>query len=375
MNFLKNRKQVSIALSTGLALFAMFFGAGNMIFPLQLGVQSGQHMGIAIIAFIITGVGFPFLGLFAVSLYEGDYWKFFSVIGKPLAFLIITFLISIICFTVAAPRTELVVYDTLTENIPVLLHYPHLFSLIYFSIVFFVVFRPSRVIDIIGWFLSPIKIATFVVLIIACVHFGSPLLQVDHSAADVFKNGIVTGYGTMDLLASIFFCTVAYKNILNKCSEDKLAASHIVRVTIFACCISAVLISVIYAGLILSSGFHAAALLHTPTSALVGKIASIVMGEYGFIFVAICVSFACIATASALAEVGSDFLFHTIFQQRVPKLICLIATLISMYVASTFGFDRIMAFAIPILTVLYPALIVLCLVNIIRKFRPRKFIC
>lgn len=373
MNLFKNTKQFSIALSTGLALFAMFFGAGNMIFPLQLGVQSGQHVGVAIIAFIITGVGFPFLGLFAVSLYEGDYWKFFSVIGKPLAFLIITFLILIICYTVGAPRTELVVYDTLTENIPMLLQYPHLFSLIYFLIVFFVVFRPSRVIDIIGWFLSPIKIATFIVLIIACVHFGAPLLQVDHSAVDVFKKGIVTGYGTMDLLASIFFCTVAYKNILNKCSEDKLAASHIVRVTIFACCISAVLISVIYAGLILSSGLHAAALLNTPTSALVGKIASIVMGEYGFVFVAICVSFACIATASALAEVGSDFLFHTIFQKRVPKLICLIATLISMYIASTFGFDRIMAFAIPILTVLYPALIVLCLVNIVRKFRQMAY--
>jgi LIVCS family branched-chain amino acid:cation transporter len=368
MNYLKNAKQFKIALSTGLALFAMFFGAGNMIFPLQLGVQSGQHIVVAMIAFIITGVGFPFLGLFAVSLYEGNYWKFFSVMGKPLSFLVVTFLISIICFTVAAPRTELVVYDTLTENIPTLLKYPHLFSLLYFTIVFFIVFRPSRVIDIIGWFLSPIKITTFVILIMACVHFGSPLLQIDHSTVDVFKNGIVTGYGTMDLLAAIFFGTVAYKNILNKCSEDKFAVAHIIRVTIFSCCISAVLISVIYAGLILSSGFHAAVLQHTPTSALVGKIASVVMGEYGFIFVAICVSFACIATASALAEVGSDFLFHTIFQRKMPKLICLIATLVSMYAASTFGFDRIMAFAIPILTVLYPALIVLCVVNIVRKF-------
>lgn len=371
MNYFKRGKQFNIALSTGLALFAMFFGAGNMIFPLQLGVQSGQHIGIAIIAFIITGVGFPFLGLFSVSLYEGNYWKFFSVIGKPLAFLIVTFLISIICYTVAAPRTELVVYDTLTENVPALLQYPRLFSAAYFFVVFLVVYKPSRVVDIIGWFLSPIKIATFVVLIIACVHFGSPLLQVNHSAVDVFKNGVVTGYGTMDLLASIFFCTVAYKNILNKCSEDKLAASHVAQVTIFSCCISAVLISLIYAGLIVSSGLHATELQYTPTSALVGKIASVVMGEYGFIFVAVCVSFACIATASALAEVGSDFLFHTIFQKKIPKLICLMATLIAMYIASTFGFARIMSFAIPILTVLYPALIVLCVVNIVRKFRDR----
>ena len=188
---------------------------------------------------------------------------------------------------------------------------------------------------------------------------------------DVFKNGIVTGYGTMDLLASIFFCTVAYKNIVGKCREDNYASHHVARVTIFACCISAVLIAMIYAGLILSSGFHAAALAHTPTSAMVGKIASLVMGEYGYIFVTICVSFACIATASALAEVGSDFLFHTIFRQKIPKLVCLIGTLICMYAASRFGFDRIMAFAIPILTVLYPALIALCVINIARKMKKR----
>ena len=82
MQILQNKKRFSIALSTGLALFAMFFGAGNMIFPLQLGVTSGQHFITAIIGFVITGVGFPFLGLFSVSLYEGNYWQFFNVIGN-----------------------------------------------------------------------------------------------------------------------------------------------------------------------------------------------------------------------------------------------------------------------------------------------------
>lgn len=366
MAMFKHIKQFKITVSTGLALFAMFFGAGNMVFPLELGMQSGHHIVAAMIAFIITGVGFPFLGLFAVSLYEGNYWKFFNIIGKPLAFLVVMFLIIIICFTVGAPRTELVVYDTLTENFSGLLAYPHLFSVTYFSLVFCIVFRPSHIIDVIGWFLSPIKIATFIVLIATCVYFGSPLLSSNHSVLSVFQNGIVTGYGTMDLLASIFFCTVAYKNIVNKCSQDAYASQHIARMTLFSCYISAILIAAIYAGLILSSGFHAAALAGTSTSALVGKIASLVMGEYGYIFVAICVSFACIATASALAEVGSDFLFMTIFRQKIPKIICLIATLICMYVASTFGFDRIMGFAIPILTVLYPALIVLCVVNIVR---------
>ena len=83
--------KIRVIAVTGMALFAMFFGAGNMIFPLQIGCLSGQHVLPSTVAFIITGVGVPFLGLFAVSLYEGDYWKFFQRFGNVFAFVIISF--------------------------------------------------------------------------------------------------------------------------------------------------------------------------------------------------------------------------------------------------------------------------------------------
>lgn len=83
--------KLKVIMITGLALFAMFFGAGNMIFPLQLGVDAGQHVLPALLAFIITGVGVPFLGLFAVSLYEGDYWRFFNRFGRVFAFVCVLF--------------------------------------------------------------------------------------------------------------------------------------------------------------------------------------------------------------------------------------------------------------------------------------------
>src|SRR3989338_11559571 len=108
----------SVAITTGFALFAMFFGAGNMIFPLQIGVILGQQLTYAVVAFLISGVGVPFLGLFAVSLYEGDYWQFFSRLGKIPAFLIITFLVLILGPLFVVPRTEIVTYHTLQPFLP-----------------------------------------------------------------------------------------------------------------------------------------------------------------------------------------------------------------------------------------------------------------
>lgn len=82
-----------MVIATGLALFAMFFGAGNIIFPLYLGANAGQNFWPTLVGFIIGGVGVPFLGLYATSLYQGDYWAFFGRLGKIPAFLLITLLI------------------------------------------------------------------------------------------------------------------------------------------------------------------------------------------------------------------------------------------------------------------------------------------
>lgn len=365
---MKASSPIKIALSTGLALFAMFFGAGNIIFPLQLGVHAGQHTVISILGFILTGVGFPFLGLFAISLYEGSYWNFFRLVSKPIAFLIIFFLIFVLCLTVGTPRTEMVTYDTWTTHFPVLLHHSFLFSLIYFSLVFLVVCNQSRIIDIIGWFLSPVKIIAFALLIIVAIHAGSPFIYTHHNTEQQLTTSITTGYSTMDLLAAILFCTVAYKNIVKKCHQNGLTDKRtLAKITLLSCSIAAFFIAMIYAGLIIASAMHAAALQNTATPALIGKLSLIVLGKYGFAFVAICVSFACLATAAALTEAAVDFFYVSIFSKRVPRIVCLLGTLSVMLISTSYGFKEIMGFAIPILTVLYPVLIFLCILNIARK--------
>ncbi|MBP9722147.1 MAG: branched-chain amino acid transport system II carrier protein [Gammaproteobacteria bacterium] len=365
--------KTKVVIPTGLALFAMFFGAGSMVLPLQLGSISGQHTWLGLIVFLILGVGVPFLGLFAGALYEGDYWKFFERIGKVPAFLFITFLILMIGPVIAIPRTETVVYGTLHPMLPEFLQSIYVFDFIYFFFVYLVISNQSRVVDIIGWILSPVKITTFILLIVVGLYMAQPLVAVTTPVSDVALTAVTMGYGTMDLLASLFFCSVAYRNIQNKCDQMGFTTrQEIIRMTLYSCVIGALLISLVYMGFIFVAAFHAQELQGAGTSELLGKIAGAVLGDYGSIFVGICVTFACLTTASALAEVTTEFFYEIVFKFKVPRQVCVFVLLAMMYIISVFGFDKIMMVAAPILHIVYPALIILCVVNIYLKLKELK---
>src|SRR5262245_13074557 len=125
-----------IVLTTGLALFAMFFGAGNIIYPLALGAHAGGHFLEVLLPFLLTGVGLPFLGLFSTSVNQGNYWSFFSRLGKIPSFLLISFLILFIGPLFAIPRTETVTYHTLQPYLSGISANPYMFSLLYCVLLF-----------------------------------------------------------------------------------------------------------------------------------------------------------------------------------------------------------------------------------------------
>jgi branched-chain amino acid:cation transporter, LIVCS family len=365
--------QIKLIAITGLALFAMFFGAGNIIFPLKLGSVSGQYAGSALAAFAISAVGVPFLGLFAVSLYEGDYWKFFQRFGKVTAVIIVTFLVLIIGPLFAGPRTEIVTYGTVLPILPEFLKNIYTFNFLYFATVFIIICNQSRVIDVIGWILSPVKIIAFSILVVLGLYTMSPAIPVQSTASQTFNTAFVMGYGTMDLLPTFFFCAIAYRNIVNKCQQIGVDSKKaIARITLLSCVVGACLIAAIYAGLVFTAAAHAQDLQNIPTEALIGKISSVVLGQYGSVFVSICVSFACLATAAAVTEVTVEFFHETVFREKLPRTFCVILCLAAMYMMAILGFDGIMKIAVPILNVLYPLLIVMCIINIIFKWMPKK---
>ncbi len=362
-------KTNQIVLTTGLALFAMFFGAGNMVFPLAIGADAGQHLLAAWLAFLLAGVGIPFLGLFAISLYDGDYWDFFGILGKYLSFAVVTFIIFIIGPLFAAPRTEDITFSTLQPFLPTALTNPF-FSIFYFVVIFFLSYKHQHVINIIGRVISPLKLTAFIILIAASLMTMNVLLPTPKSLSYVVSNSLSTGYGTMDLLGAFFYCAVAYKSIVHKCAEIGITDRRVITITILkACVIGAILIGLIYTGFMFSAAMHARDLQNTPTPAMIVEISHVVLGKYGAFFVCICVTLACIATATALAVVSARFFFQTLFRHAIPRVICLILVLMFMYTMSILGFDFIMKVATPILNVLYPCLIVLCVVNIYRKLK------
>lgn len=247
---MKKITELNIYFTTGLALFAMFFGAGNIVFPLMLGATAGKHFSYALIAFLISGVGMPMMGLYTVGLYKGNYWEFFNILGKIPAFIIVTFLIFIIGPLFAAPRTEIVVYESLSHFLPEFFHAHFFFSLLYFTIVFILVFNKQRVLDVIGKGISPIKLCTFFILIIASIigkhaYFNSE----EQSLLPVVNNAFAAGYSTMDLLGAFFYSHVAYASILFKCKQKNIVSEkEIATIHLKSCIIGGLLLSIIYAG-------------------------------------------------------------------------------------------------------------------------------
>lgn len=369
-----------IILTSGLALFAMFFGAGNIIFPLALGAQAGHQLPYVMAAFLLAGIGLPFLGLFAASLYEGNYYNLFSKLGRIPAFLVITFLILIIGPIFAAPRTASVSYHTLHPYLPHFFQSAYVFSALYCGLIFLCTFKHKKIVDIIGKLLSPIKLILFSILIL--VGLFSQGAYVDHAntITTSIKQGLVNGYSTMDLLAAFFFCSVICQHILAKARVQGIKDPRvIIRIFLLACLVGAVLLAFVYTGFMLVAAKHAAYLQQTETAEIIMVISKIVLGHFGSLFVCICVGFACLVTAIALTEVSTAYFYERIFKKKIPRVMCLLGTLLSIYIMSIVGFSEIMKIVLPILEVLYPALILYCLyiitINLIkmRKISSESF--
>lgn len=373
----KNPWKIKTYIYVGFALFSMLFGAGNIIFPLYLGANIENHVSIAILGFLITGVGAPFLGLFATSLFKGNYWIFFSRLGKVPAFIIITFLIIIIGPLIAIPRTEIIVWSNLMPYLPKFLNNHYIFSFIYCFLLFILNIKDAKIIDILGLLFSPIKIITFFSLIIIGIlyseqnetHKINQILNKD--IIEVFNKSMIIGYSTMDMLATFFFTTIAFKAIKNNNNNDN---SYNINTTIKSSIIGAVLIGITYAGFIYLSYKYKKELYNIPIENTLASISQILLGSFGELFVCLCLSFSCFATALALIQVSKTYLYKELFKKKISKFICLNIIISITFIMSHVKFQTLMILILPVLEIFYPVLIVICIMNILYKLKNIKTI-
>lgn len=362
----------SNSLATGLAMFSMFFGAGNVVFPLALGQMAQDKNFFAILGMLITAVGVPFAGLLAMTLYDGDYKRFFGRIGKTPGFLVTAIIMGLIGPFGAMPRCIALSYSTskiFLGNMPL-----PIFSLIACLLIWVFTFRRTSIINTLGYILTPFLLGSLGIIII-CGLIGSPAAPItNYDNFEIFVKGLNDGYQTMDLLGAFFFSSVVItslkKNIPSTTNNysKQLAAS-----TLKATTIGAGLLALVYIGFSYVASFHGSVLKDISSDELISVIAMHVIGPHAAIIACMAVSLACLTTAIALTVVFAEFVQKEISLNKISYAQALIGTLFVTFFVSTLNFTGIAAFLFPILQVCYPGLIILCIVNIVYKLKLPAF--
>lgn len=360
----------------GFMLFAIFFGAGNLIFPPKLGLDSGVDFLPSILGFVITGVGLPLLGIAVSGHYGGGYREALNKNVHPyfsLVFLIAIYLTIGPFF--AIPRTGATAYQMaivpfLTENswLPLLI-----FTAIYYAVSIWFSLNPSKVVDRIGSILTPALLLAILALIVKAffVLEGQTLPTPKADPQSPFFNGIVEGYLTMDALASIAFSVIVMSAIKSR-SRD---GSHLMKQTAMAGVIAAIALGVIYIGLAWIGN-------HYPISAetlanlsakgqnigtfILNSAATDAFGESGRTLLGIIVTLACLTTSIGLIVTTSEY-FSDIFPKIPYKGYVLLFSLISFVLANQ-GLDIVISKSVPVLLVLYPIAMSMILLLFIHIF-------
>jgi branched-chain amino acid:cation transporter, LIVCS family len=353
--------------STGLAMFSMFFGAGNVIFPLVVGQIAGDQTPYALLGLLLTAVGVPFLGLIAILLFKGNYQEFFARCGKVPGFLLMAAIMLMIGPFGALPRCIALSYSTLKLSWPFLSF--GFFSVAASIVIFLCTFKKSQTIKLLGYFLTPFLLLSLAVIVVIGLWKGGASTQSSFTAFQSFWLGFKEGYNTMDLLASFFFSAIIYNSLKEDSRNANLRDDRALFIlSLKASCIGGALLSLIYMGFSLVAAWHAPHLTVSNQGELLGALTLKILGPYAGLVASATIAFACLTTAIALTTVFAEFLQKVLWRD-LSYAQALVITLILGYVVSLLEFTGIVALLTPFLQIVYPALIVFTIFNIAFKLR------
>ena len=355
-------------LLTGFALFAMLFGAGNLIFPPMLGYETSSSWIPTMLAFIITGVGFPFLGILSVSI-AGNGIKDFANRVSP-TFSKIFAIISILAIgpMLAIPRTGATAYEiTFLHNGMNNTIYKYIYLICYFGIVILFSLRASKVIERVGKILTPILLLLLFLIIVKGIFFSGLSIKPD-IYPHAFKKGFLEGYQTMDTIASIAYAGIILKAIKNgRDLTQKQEFSFLIKAGLIAI----LSLALIYGGFALVGAKMHSVLVTNDKIELLVKTTSYLLGNYGNLVLAICVAGACLTTAIGLVATVGEF-FSSITSFKYEKIV--IFTVIISFLLSILGVESIIRISVPILVFIYPVMISLIILNLFGKYIKNDYV-
>lgn len=364
----------------GFMLFAIFFGAGNLIFPPALGLSSGNFFWPAIFGFVITGIGLPLIGVITGSIEEKGYRVSLGKIHPVFAVVLLVAISLTIGPLFAIPRTaatsfEMGITPIFETTSSMSLFF---FTLIYFIIVFYLSFNSSKMVDKVGSILTPLLLISITALIVKAfitlsgesTVSGDPAVY--SSSGTSFGKGFVEGYLTMDAIAAIAFSMIVITAIKSKGVTKE---TGLFKQTIFAGIIAAIALGFIYISLgWIGNHMNVSAETIKELNAngqnigtyLLTSAANLAFGEFGKYLIGIIVALACLTTATGLIVSVSEF-FNELLPKISYKWFVAIFTLIS-FILSNQGLTTVIKGSLPVLLVLYPIAITAVLLILLVKY-------
>ena len=365
-----NKKMLKDIIISGFAMFAIFFGSGNLIFPPQVGLLSGEFVYWAIAGIALSGILFPMLAVASVGNVGYGLKDMMKHVTPWWHYLYMGLGLLVVIFG-TIPRCGGVAFETgfqgITGTLPVYARI--IFLVIFFGVSYYFAMNKSNVIDKIGKYLTPILLITLIVIIILAIF--KPLAPItggtEESAGSAFVNSFLTGYNTGDvgtgiICAGIFITAFRQKGYTEKSDFKKMIFGIIV--------IGFILLFIVYGGLAYlgaqGSEYYPA---DVDTTFLLNDLVKRLAGYGGSIVLSLAVIFACLTTAVGMIATTGEWVEEWTKGKVSYKAASFIIT-IAIFVVSCSGVTNVIAISGPIFTIIFPMSVVMMILGLFKKFVP-----
>ena len=360
----------NLIVTVGLMLFALFLGAGNMIFPPFLGQQAGENIWTGIFGFLITGVGLPLLGIIAIARTGGDLQTLASRVSPAYGVVFTVIMYLAIGPFFGIPRTGTVAYEIgvtpfLGEDISKYGMPLFIYTIIFFGLTIWLAMNPAKLVDRIGKVLTPALLVILTILVIRSIF--SPMGDFQTPSGSYidgpFFKGFLEGYLTMDTIAALVFGIVVINAVREKGITSK---ASITKACILAGIIAATGLALVYLslGFIGATSTEAIGLKDNGGAILAGS-ANYLYGQIGTIILGLAITFACLTTSIGLVSACAQY-----FSKLLPvsyRILVIIIIVFSMIIANI-GLTQLISVSLPVLIVIYPLAIVLILFSFMHNW-------
>ena len=360
-----DRKTIKDSLITGFAVFAIFFGAGNLIFPAAVGLSAGDQWPAAMLAMILCGVVLPFLALVAVANTGSSWSDLCKPVGtwddKGVFFVATVGMVILSNLPRTAATTHEVAIAPLFPSCPVWVT-----SVIFFALVLFFAFDENNIIDRIGKYITPLMLV-FLIIIVG-KGLITPLGTPEPTGQEhVFKSAFVELYYTGDLFSGLFVSTIFLTDLARKGYETQEERK---KMTVKAVWVAGIASVIVYSGLLIM-GADAVKLFDQgiDRTTLLAEMVRMILGKFGTTALSASAALACLSTASGLVGISAAFL-ENMTKKKVNYRTWVIGLCIFGAAMACIGVENIISVAAPVFMLLYPSGLAITVLGLFKKYVP-----